>query len=179
MDQAIEAIETSTKLLENAGTEMKLLIETVKIFQNVTEISKAVRASGKIIRILEVLIPKLTPPTSACKTNSADVFESMRSLGSLVDELSSKDDLYYSAQVRQSLKSASKILSTATKFLKKESHFKFDHFCTKNKDYNKEFFTAIGNMMSDLAVLYTDLGGEIAAEELRKQEDFTKKVVVR
>ena len=34
-------------------------------------------------------------------------------------------------------------------------------------------------MMSDLAVLYTDLGGEIAAEELRKQEDFTKKVVVR
>ena len=33
--------------------------------------------------------------------------------------------------------------------------------------------------MSDLAELYIDLGGDIAAEEIKKKENFTKKIVVR
>ena len=32
--------------------------------------------------------------------------------------------------------------------------------------------------MTDLADLYTDLGGETVADEVRKQGDFTKKIVV-
>ena len=69
-------------------------------------------------------------------------------------------------------------LISETNFLAQESHFKFAHFCTKDKEYNKEFLTAIGKMMSDLADLYTALGGVTAANGLRKQKDFTKKVVV-
>jgi hypothetical protein len=65
-----------------------------------------------------------------------------------------------------------------TDFLNKESHFKFDHFCTKEKEYNTEFIVDVGRMMSDLADLYTALGGFTAANELRKQEDFTRKIVV-
>ena len=44
-------------------------------------------------------------------------------------------------------------------------------------DNNKEFLTAVSNMMSDLADLFADLGGDIAAEEIRKQENFTKKMI--
>ena len=62
--------------------------------------------------------------------------------------------------------------------LKKESHFKFDKFCTKEKEYNKGFFTAIAKLISDLADLYTALGGLTAAKDMKKQEQFTKSVVV-
>ena len=37
MDEAVEAIETSTKLFENAGTEMKQLIKNVKEFEKFTD----------------------------------------------------------------------------------------------------------------------------------------------
>ena len=45
-------------------------------------------------------------------------------------------------------------------------------------EYNKEFITAVGNMMSDLAELYADLGALTTAKELKTYKDFTKKVVV-
>jgi len=176
MDQAIEAIETSTRLFENAGTEMKFLIKAVQGFQNIKETPKAVRETAKILRLLDVLIPKLTPST-VCQTTSGDVLGSMHSLGALVSELAYKDDLHYSTHGRQTLQTSAQILSKVTKFLTKESNFKFDHFCTKDLRYNKAFFTAVGNMMGDLADLYTDLGGLTTARELINHKDFTRKVV--
>merc|ERR1712128_244671 len=153
MDQALEA------------TEIKLLIQNVQGLQAITDTPKAVRQTAKIIRLLDVLIPKLTP-SSICQTTSGDVLNSMNSLGALVNELSSKEDVYYTTHGRQTLKTSAKILSKVTKFLTKESHFKFDHFCTKDKAYNKEFISNVGNMMNDLADLYTGLGGVTAASEL-------------
>ena len=101
MNQAIDAIETSTRLMENSGTELKQLVEMVKEFQSITDTPKAVRQSAKIIRLLDVLIPKLSPPSSFCQTNDKDVIDSMLSLESLISKLSNKDDLYYTPQVRQ------------------------------------------------------------------------------
>jgi len=179
MDDALEAIETSTKLFENAGAEIKLLIKSVQEIQTIDDTPEAVRSTANIIRLLDVLIPKLTPSTSACQTTTADVFESMRSLGALVTDLSLKDDLYYSTNGRQTLKTSAQILSNVTNFLTKESSFKFEHFCTENKEYNTEFLTAVGTMMGDLAEFYSALGGLTAASELQNHEVFTKKVVAR
>ena len=79
IDQAIEAIERSTKIFENAGTEIKLIVKTVQDFQNIKDTPKAVRQTAKIIGLLDALIPKLTPSTSGCQASSSDVFESMQS----------------------------------------------------------------------------------------------------
>jgi len=179
IEQAIEAIETSTAIFENAGYETKVLVQTVQEFKTITDTPKAVRQTAKIIRLLNRLIPKLTPSTDVCQTTSADVLESMHSLGALVDELSYKDDLNYSTQGRQNLKTSSQILSSVTNFLTKESHFKFVRSCTTNKKHNKEFITAVGGMMSDLADLYTALGELDAASNLRRYKDFTVTVGAR
>ena len=84
MDEAIEAIE-------NAGTEIKQLVSIVQSLKDLSDTPKAVRETANIIRLLDVLIPKITPSTSVCRTSSADVFDSMRSLGALVEDLSSKE----------------------------------------------------------------------------------------
>ena len=105
MDDAIETIEMSTKLVENAGSEIKELVEIIKVFEKSIDTPKAVRETANILRLLDTLIPKITPATSTCGTSSADVFGSLQSLGVLVDELATKDDIYFSIQKKQSLKS--------------------------------------------------------------------------
>jgi len=179
IEEAIEAIETTTKMVENAGTELKLMVEYVQEFSQIQNISmsKVVRQSAKIIRLLDTLIPKLSSSSSACKPSSAEDLLSMRNLKSLLIDLSTKDDLYYTPQVRQTLTNAAEILSKATTFLEKESHFTFEHFCTEDLDHNKDFIGAVSNMMGDLADLYTELGGDMAAKGIRKQQDFTKNLM--
>ena len=179
IEEAIEAIETTTKQVENAGAEIKLIVEYVQEFPKIQNMSDVVRQSAKIIGLLDVLLTKLSFPSSACKPSSTDDLLSMRNLGSLLIDLSSNDDLYYTPQVRQNLHNSAKILSKATTFLEKESHFKFDHFCTKDIGHNKDFITAVSNMMGDLVDLYTELGGDIAAKDIKKQQEFTKKLLVR
>ena len=93
MDEALEAIETSTKLFENAGTEIKILLHTIKKFQNLTDTPQAIKESAQIIRLLDVLIPRITPFTSKCQNNTDDVLESMHTLSALLNELSSRTDL--------------------------------------------------------------------------------------
>ena len=181
IEEAIQAIETSTRLFENAGVELRQLVQSVKVFEKQTDTPTAVRETAKIMRLLDVLIPKMASATpSGCRTASADEFASLRTLGDLVDELSSNDDLYFSIQKRQSLKSSAKIVFRVTNFLTELKRYfsKFDQYCTRGNSYNIEIITAIGDMMTDLADLYRDLGGLTAAEEISKQGDFTKKVVV-
>jgi hypothetical protein len=181
VEEAIQAIEASTKLVENAGTEIKQLIQTVQVFEKITDTPTAVRETANILRLLDVLLPKITPATlSVCGPSSGDEFGSLRSVGVLVDELSSKTDLYVSLQKKQNLKNSAMIISEVTNFLTqvKKSFSKFDQFCTRDKKYNNEAITAIGEMMTDLADLYRVLGGLTAADEISKQGDFTKKVVV-
>jgi len=178
IDDAVDAIETSAKLFENGGTEIKQLVEMMKVFKKQTDVPTAVRQTSKILLLLDVLVPKITP-ASTCVASSDDVFASMRSLAVLLNELSSRNDVYFSIQKRQSLKSSAKILTKVATFLTqlKSSFSKFDQFCTEDKEYNIEVVTAISDVMTDLADLYTDLGGETVADEVRKQGDFTKKIV--
>ena len=44
MDEAIDAIETSTKLFEDAGPEIKHLVSIVQSLQDLSDTPKAVRA---------------------------------------------------------------------------------------------------------------------------------------
>ena len=118
MEEAIEAIETSTQLFENGATEIKQLVEIVKVFENLEDTPTAVRETAKILRLLDVLIPKISPDTtSTCRSTSADIFGSLRSLGDLIEELSSRNDIYFSTQKRQSLQSSAKIITRVTNFL--------------------------------------------------------------
>jgi len=180
IEEAIDAVETSAGIVETAGPDIKKLIKTVEAFQTITDAPTAVRESANILRLLEVLIPKLAPANpEVCKASNAQAFGSLRSLAALVNELASSTDFYMTPQTRTELKTSSKIISGVTNFLVKlnKSFTKFDKFCTSDKEYNIEAITAIGEMMTDLADLFSVLGGISDAEEIRKQGDFTKRVV--
>ena len=126
-------------------------------------------------------MPKLAPASpSICAATNAEAFGSLRSLAALVDELSSTTDLYLTPKTKQDLQKSAKIISGVTTFVTQlnKSFSKFEKFCTSDKEYNIEAITAIGEMMTGLADLFGVLGGLSDAEQIRKQGDFTKKVVV-
>merc|ERR1711997_540923 len=180
MDDAIEAIETSTKLFENAGSEIKQLVDSVDAFNKNIDTPTVVREAAKTIRILEVLIPKITPDSySKCSPSSSNVFGSLSSLADLVNELASREDIYFTIHKRQTLKSAAKTVTTVTDFLSKlgRDFSRFDQFCSRDKDYSVELISALSDMMDDLAGLYKSLDGHSAAAELSKQGDFIEKIV--
>merc|ERR1712106_421928 len=61
VEEAIEAVETSTRIVESAGPEIKKIITTVEAFEKITDTPTVVREAANILRLLEVLIPKLAP----------------------------------------------------------------------------------------------------------------------
>merc|ERR1739838_274293 len=159
VEEAIEAVEAGTKLMENAAPEIKQLIESIKIFEKLTDTTTVVRESADILRLLEVLLPKLAPVSpspSVCEASNAQAFGSLRSLAVLVDELSSTTDFYMTSQTRQELKRSAKIISGVTTFITQlnQSFSKFEQFCTSDKEYNIEAITAIGEMMTGLVDLF-------------------------
>ena len=92
IEEAIEAIETTTRMVENAGPELKMLVEYVQEFSKIQDISmsEVVRQSAKIIGLLDALIPKLSPSSSSCKPSSAEDLLSMRNLKSVLIDLSKR-----------------------------------------------------------------------------------------
>merc|ERR1712086_1032675 len=150
VEEAIEAVETSAKIVESAGPEIKNLIKTVEAFEKITDTPTVVREAANILRLLEVLIPKLAPANiQVCGASNTQAFGSLRSLAALVNELSNSNELYMPPQSREELKTSGKIISGVTSFLVKlnKSFTKFDKFCTSDK-YNIEAITAIGEMMT-------------------------------
>ena len=89
IEEAIEAIETTTKMVENAGTEIKLIVEYVQEFPRIHNVSEVVRQSAKVVGLLDVLLQKLSTPSSACEPSSTYDLVSLRNLGSLLIDLSS------------------------------------------------------------------------------------------
>jgi len=179
LEEAIEAVETGTRIVENAGPEIKQLIQTVEAFEKITDTPTVIRESAKMLRLLEVLMPKLAPANvQVCKANNDEAFGSLRSLAVLVDELSSSNQIT-GIETKEKLKTSAKIISGATTFITQlnKSFTKFDKLCSSDKEYNVEAITSIGDMMSGLADLFGALGGISDAEDIRKQEDFTKRVV--
>lgn len=180
VEEAIEAVETGARIVENAAPEIKQLIQTVEAFEKLTDTPTVIREAANILRLLEVLMPKLAPANpQVCGASNAQAFGSLRSLAVLVDELSSSTEIYMTHHTRAELRTSAKIISGVTTFVTKlnKSFTKFDKFCTSDKEYNIEAITAIGDMMTGLADLFSVLGGIRDAEEIRKQGDFTKKVV--
>merc|ERR1711892_1308320 len=170
VEEAIEAVETSAKIVESSGTEIKNLIKTVEAFEKLTDTPTVVREAANILRILEVLVPKLAPANvRVCGASDVQAFGSLHSLAALVDELSSTNEFYMPPQSRKELKTSAKIISGVTSFLVKlnKSFTEFDKFCTSDKEYNVEAITAIGEMMTDLADLFSVLGGITDAEQIR------------
>ena len=181
LEEGIAGIETSTKLVEAAGNDIKALIAKVQSFQSLSSPPTVVREVGNILRILGPLINNIAPKNPIiCQATSTQAFGSLRSLAVLVDELAATNQLALSPAGRSQLKESANTISAVTTFLTqlRANFARFNQICTADKQYNIESINAVGDLMVNLADLFGSLGGVQTGENIRKGKAFVQKIVV-
>jgi len=180
LQEGIATIDSVTKLVENAGPDMNNLINNVKTLRSLKEPPQVIREVGNTLRILGPLITKISPRDPfSCKASPAQAFGSLRSLTSLLDELS-YTTISMSRTERQLMKESSQITAALTVFLSniKDDFARLKKICATEKQYNAEVFNAIGDMMVNLADMFAVIGRSKTGEEIREGRAFVQKVVV-
>merc|ERR1711872_492378 len=181
-DEGIAGIETATKLLEAAGTDVKALIKKVKSIGALSDPATVVRAVADILRLLEPVVNKIAPESPViCEASPDEAFGSLRSLAALVDELAYTDKLALSSEGRRQLKDSGRTISAVTTFLTqlRSTFSTFEEICTPDSEYNIKAISAVGDLIVNLADLFGTLGGVQQGEQVRKGKDFVDKVVAQ
>merc|ERR1711874_717471 len=148
LEEGLAGIEAATKLVENAGDDIKTLISKVNSFTKLKEPAIVVKEVATILRILEPLVKNIAPSfPEICQATPDEAFGSLRSLAVLVDSLASTHRLQLSAEGRAELKQSGATIS------------------------------AVGDLMTHLADMFGSLGGVKTGESIRKGKLYTDRVV--
>jgi len=180
LEEGLAGIEAATKLVENAGDDIKTLISKVNSFTKLKEPAIVVKEVAAILRILEPLVKNIAPSfPEICQATPDEAFGSLRSLAVLVDSLASTHRLQLSAEGRAELKQSGATISAVTTFLTqlRAAFSRFEDVCTKDKQYNLEAISAVGDLMTHLADMFGSLGGVKTGESIRKGKLYTDRVV--
>merc|ERR1712024_32173 len=172
----LAGIETATKLVERAGGDIK------NIIGDLTDPATVVRAVADILQIVEPLVHNIAPhnPT-ICAASPDQAFGSLRSLATLVDELSYTNQLRLKEEGRRQLKDSASTISAVTTFITqlRSTFSRFEQICTPDRHYNMQAIGAVGDLMVSLADLFGTLGGVKQGEHIRNGKEYVSKVVAQ
>merc|ERR1739838_790973 len=177
LEDAIEAIEGSAKLVDDNGPEILYLVGIVDSLDNEKDLTKLIKSSAKMLRIMEDLIPNLAAGQSkVCNASPAQRVEAFKDLAKLFEDISNTYSFQLPSKTRQALQLSSKIMSEVGSFLGKlnESLAPLDTLCSEDKN---AVYDTIGDILENMAALFETLGGVQKAREIRKQGDFVKQIV--
>merc|ERR1712025_505147 len=179
LDEAIEAIESGTKIVEASGPELTRLISTINEIGNPSDIIEVTKSSAEILRQMEALMPRLIPSKlDVCGSSFDATFETMKSVGEILNEVSEDESLELSKLTALELKQSRVILDSVNAFLVQLRNIFTDlrTQCSSQQGYNIKSLKAINNMMEGLADLFTNLGEIETAKEVKEGAAFTTKI---
>jgi len=187
LEDGIAAIDAPTKLLERTGDDIKNLIAKVNSILDLTDPASVLRVVAEILQIIEPVKIQWTNAfnnifqnnPSLCAASPEQASVSLRSLASLVNELSTTNQLAIGRVERIKLMDAGrKILAINTILDRLRSTFtRIGQICTPDRQYNTQAISSLGDLMVDLADLFQSLGGEKQGVKISKGKDFVNKVV--
>lgn len=179
LEEAIQGIESTTAMLENAGDEVRALIAQAGRFSTVYGPSNAVREVASLLRLLGPLIKKITPVT-ACQGSPDQALQSIQALSEMLIEISELQNQDINPDGGDSLRRAATALSSVRTFFTylRVTFEKFDKMCTGDKEYNIQAIQAIGDMMSHLADLAIQNGAYQLGMGIRRGKLFAYKLAI-
>jgi len=180
LEDAIDGIDTASKLVYVNRNSILRLISTVENLENEKDTINLLESSGDIFRILDDLIPNLAEePVNQCNASPIDTLKELGDIARLLNDVSIARDLQLDPLTIEYLKESAEVVDEVTKFLQKTNRnlASFEKLCSKNKNYNVNVINTIGDIMDDMAVLFASLGSKDRAEEIRKKGKFVKESV--
>merc|ERR1711935_886913 len=105
MGEALTAIDTSVRLLEDAEAEILRLVDTAESMQSYTDIETLVRVSADIVRQLGKLAPKIAPKSpQICSSSPALTFSVIDKVAQVIEDISNDKRIHLSFSGRSELK---------------------------------------------------------------------------
>merc|ERR1712106_948210 len=179
LDDAINAMEQSTKLVESAEKEILTLTDKARLMQTKTDTVALVKDAADILRLLEDLIPKIAPANpEICGASSEETFDALRDIADMMVDISKDKNIQLTNKTNNDLEKSGRVIIGVTTFVTqlRGSFSQLKQSCSADKNYNIEAIKAIGETMDNLANLFGVLGGFGDAEEIRKQGAFATRV---
>ena len=183
LEDALTAIETGTQLLERAGGDVEKLITKVNGFGGHTAPASAARAVADLLRILEPVVKKIAPEnpsSSICAASPSQAIGSLKSIATLLGELSNTNQLPLNYAVRSQLLESVRRINAVINFLNQLGAFfsNFKQICTPEKQYNILALSTLGDLMANLGDLFTTLGGIQKGQQIKKGREIVYKIMV-
>ena len=179
-DDAIELMEKSTNILVKNGPEIIYLDAIVSSLKDETNVTKLILASAKMIKIFDILLPRLSSKsTQLCITSPEQSVKDFKLLAHAMVDIKNNRHIETDQISRQLLESTSKIMSKVANFLKSLNKILSpEKICIPGKKKSSLVYASIENIMESLASLFDVLGFPEKTEDIRKQGDFVNKIVV-
>lgn len=177
LEGSLQSIETAVTLVKTTGPEIEVLTDKFNSFTKLKDPAIIVRETGAMLRLLKPLAEK----SKVVSEENCEGFGSLRSLAVLVTEIADKPELSLKYGVKSQLRQSAAVLSTVTTFLEqlKSDIARMEKFCTANNQYNRDSIVAIGDLMENLANMYSSLGDIKTGEKIRYGKVYIDGVTVR
>ena len=180
LEDVSKLIEQGTKLIVDNGPDIIYLEAIVNELKDENDIVKLLKASSKMLRILDSLLPSLTAPSSnICISSPEDSVEAFKDLAQVLADITNNRNIDVTPRGRKILAFSSNVMSETAHFLqtlnKQIESFKTQCETAKNHDV---VFNLIRNIMESLARLFESIGLEDRSVDIRKMADFLTKIVV-
>ena len=181
MEEAIQAIQEGTRLVEGAEGELRTLISRVKRLEMVRDEVEAVREVASVLRALDPLLAKLSPATSQpCSSSPDGTLSYLRSLAASLQQLAANPKLRLSSEQENEIARSGYILVAVTSFLAdlRNQARLFNNLCLPDQENTGGNIGALANIIGSLADLAESLGDDSAAQQIRRGERLAQDIVV-
>jgi len=180
MEEAIEAIQEGSRLVEAAEGDLRTLNSRVESLMRLTDEVEVVRELASIFRALDTLLTKLAPANpTICSASSDSTAAYINSLAVMMNEFSV--DFLLDSQSRMMFKESARVLAATNSFLRnlRSQTKEFQNFCFSDKESTTRGIRAMGNIITSLADLSATLGNLQTAEEIRKGNRITERIAAQ
>ena len=181
LEDVIKLIEEGTNLIVANKPEIIYLEAIVDHLQDEKDIGKIIKASSKMLRVLDSLIPDLSSQTTKlCISTPEASVKAFKDIANVLELISDNRNFNVPSNSKQILTFASKVMVQTADFLESlnESLERFENLCkTDDKDHSL-VFSSIVDIMESLAELFEAMGFEDKSSNILEQTTFIKKIVV-
>ena len=184
VDEVIEAVEQSTRLVEDASLELLSLNIQVQSLMEMSGVDgEVVGQVASILRSLSPLADKLSPAltaSQACSASTENTLAYLRSLAVMMHEFSYDQELAPNQEIRDNFYRSGNMLSAVSAFLSQlqiQSQM-FQNFCSPTRESTMRGIRALGNIMDSLADLFSTQGNIRIGEEIRKGKFMAERIAV-
>ena len=174
IDDAIVAMESSAKLLEDNRLELIYLVATFQDLERENDIIKQTRSSAFLIRVLGDLVPRLTasPVNVKCNGSPQQRIAALYELAIMLENIAGNVDAYLPRQaINYSAKQTAKLAKFLTKLDISLGKLQDGQLCARS-DFQSAIYSTIEEIMTDLA----DYIGDVAKLETRSAAILGKSI---